>query len=552
MRAMKASDLFLRCLEAEGVEYIFGVPGEENADLMISLLDSPIEFIVCRHEQGAAYMADMYGRMTGKAGVCLGTLGPGATNLMTGVGQADMDHSPLVAITGQGAVTRLHKESHQAMDVVAMFEPITKWAESVYDARTIPEIVRKAFKLAQAEKPGATHIELPEDIAKEEVDDVPIVPGLKVRRPIADDKSIEAALGMIAAAERPVLLIGNGCARTRVTKQLNRFVDETGIYAAMTFMAKGVISDRHERSLFAAGLGINDHVQSVFQQADLVISVGNDMVEWHPSRWNPDHDTPILHVDFTPAEVDAAYRCDVEVVGDIAAALWAINERLGDEHRKADVPLYANVREKLVHELTVESADDSGFPMKPQRILHDLRQEMDDHDIVISDVGAHKMWTARHYPTYEPNTCIISNGFCSMAGSLPGSIAAKLVHPDRRVVALQGDGGFMMNVQELATAAMYGVPAVQLVWEDGGYGLIEWKQTLGFGRSSHTKFRNPDFVQLGEAFGCFTRRIEAADELRPALREAFAQTDRPSLIIVPVDYRENLELSERCGAILPR
>ena len=549
---MKASDLFLRCLEAEGVEYIFGVPGEENADMMMSLLDSPIEFVICRHEQGAAYMADMYGRLTGKPGVCLGTLGPGATNLMTGVGQADMDHSPLVAITGQGAVTRLHKESHQAMDVVAMFEPVTKWSETVYNARTIPEIVRKAFKLAQAEKPGATHVELPEDVAKQDVDEPPIVPGTKVRRPVADEKSIDAALAMIAAAQAPVLLVGNGCARTRVTKQLNRFVDETGIYAAMTFMAKGVVSDRHDRSLFAAGLGINDHVQSVFQHADLVISVGNDMVEWHPSRWNPDHDTPILHIDFTPAEVDAAYRCDVEVVGDIAAALWAVNERLGDEHRKADVPLYANVREKLIHELTVESAEDAGFPMKPQRILHDLRQEMDDHDIVISDVGAHKMWTARHYPTYEPNTCIISNGFCSMAGSLPGSIAAKLAFPDRRVVALQGDGGFMMNVQELATAAMYDVPAVQLVWEDGGYGLIEWKQTLGFGQSSHTRFQNPDFVQLGEAFGCFTRRIEAADQLRPALREAFAQTDRPSLIIVPVDYRENLELSERCGAILPR
>jgi len=549
---VKASDLFLRCLEAEGVEYIFGVPGEENADMMMSLLDSPIEFVICRHEQGAAYMADMYGRLTGKPGVCLGTLGPGATNLMTGVGQADMDHSPLVAITGQGAVTRLHKESHQAMDVVAMFEPVTKWSETVYNARTIPEIVRKAFKLAQAEKPGATHVELPEDVAKQDVDEPPIVPGTKVRRPVADEKSIDAALAMIAAAQAPVLLVGNGCARTRVTKQLNRFVDETGIYAAMTFMAKGVVSDRHDRSLFAAGLGINDHVQSVFQHADLVISVGNDMVEWHPSRWNPDHDTPILHIDFTPAEVDAAYRCDVEVVGDIAAALWAVNERLGDEHRKADVPLYANVREKLIHELTVESAEDAGFPMKPQRILHDLRQEMDDHDIVISDVGAHKMWTARHYPTYEPNTCIISNGFCSMAGSLPGSIAAKLAFPDRRVVALQGDGGFMMNVQELATAAMYDVPAVQLVWEDGGYGLIEWKQTLGFGQSSHTKFQNPDFVQLGEAFGCFTRRIEAADQLRPALREAFAQTDRPSLIIVPVDYRENLELSERCGAILPR
>ena len=547
---MKASDLFLRCLEAEGVEYIFGVPGEENADMMMSLLDSPIEFIVCRHEQGAAYMADMYGRMTGKAGVCLGTLGPGATNLMTGVGQADMDSSPVVAITGQGAVTRLHKESHQAMDVVAMFEPITKWAETIYDARNIPEIVRKAFKIAQTERPGATHIELPEDIAKEEIDEVPIVPGMKVRRPVADPKTIAAAMAMVAKAERPLMLVGNGCARTRVTKQLNRWVSETGMYAAMTFMAKGVISDRNDKSLFAAGLGIRDHVQRAFENADLVISVGNDMVEWHPSRWNPNHDTPILHIDFMPAEVDTAYRPDVEVVGDIAGALWDMNERITDEHRKADVDLFREIREVLVEELTVESATDPGFPMKPQRILHDLRAEMGDSDILISDVGAHKMWIARHYVTYEPNTCIISNGFCSMAGALPGSISAKMVHPDRNVVGVQGDGGFMMNVQELATAAMYDVPCVNIIWEDGEYGLIKWKQTIGYGKHSHTQFQNPDFVQLGEAFGCFTRRVESCDDFRPILREAFAQTDRPSLIIVPVDYSENMLLTERLGDIV--
>ncbi len=547
---MKASDLFLRCLEAEGVEYIFGVPGEENADMMMSLLDSPIEFIVCRHEQGAAYMADMYGRMTGKAGVCLGTLGPGATNLMTGVGQADMDSSPVVAITGQGAVTRLHKESHQAMDVVAMFEPITKWAETIYDARNIPEIVRKAFKIAQTERPGATHIELPEDIAKVEVDDTPIVPGMKVRRPVADAKTIDAAMEMVAKAERPVMLVGNGCARTRVTKQLNRWVDETGIYAAMTFMAKGVISDRNDKCLYAAGLGIRDHVQRAFEHADLVISVGNDMVEWHPSRWNPNHDTPILHIDFEPAEVDTAYRPDVEVIGDIAGALWEMNERIGDAHRKPDVEVFREIREVLTEELTVESATDPGFPMKPQRILHDLREVMNDEDILISDVGAHKMWTARHWLTYEPNTCIISNGFCSMAGALPGSVAAKMVHPDRNVVGLQGDGGFMMNVQELATAAMYDVACVNLIWEDGEYGLINWKQTIGFGTHSHTEFQNPDFVKLGEAFGCFTRRVESCDDFQPIMREAFAQTARPSLVIVPVDYAENMKLTERLGDIV--
>ena len=378
----------------------------------------------------------------------------------------------------------------------------------------------------------------------------PIVPGMKVRRPIADEKSVDAAMAMVAAAEQPIMLVGNGCARTRVTKQLNRWVDETGIYAAMTFMAKGVISDHNSRSLFAAGLGIRDHVQTAFEHADLVISIGNDMVEWHPSRWNPDGDTPILHIDFEPAEVDSCYRPDVEVVGDIAASLWAMNERVGPGHRKGECEEYAQVRETLVYELTQENAEDPGWPMKPQRILNDLRIEMRDSDILISDVGAHKMWTARHYPAYEPNTCIISNGFCSMAGALPGSISAKMVHPDRNVVALQGDGGFMMNVQELATAAMYDVPAVQVVWEDNEYGLINWKQRIGYGRHSHTEFQNPDFVKLGEAFGCFTRRIEHCDEFRPALREAFAQTDRPSLIIVPVDYSENMKLTERLGEIL--
>ncbi|CAN5861953.1 acetolactate synthase large subunit [soil metagenome] len=547
---MKASDLFLRCLEAEGVEYMFGIPGEENADLMISLLDSPIRFIVCRHEQGAAFMADLYGRMTGRPGVCLGTLGPGATNLLTGVANANMDRSPVVALTGQGATTRLHKESHQAMDVVSMFRPVTRWAASIQDARNIPEVVRKAFKLAAAEKPGATHVELPEDIAKEEIDDEPIVPGVKVRRPVPDEKSITAALALLARAERPVLLVGNGCARTRVTKQLNRFVDDTGIYAAMTFMGKGVISDRHPLSLYSAGLGIRDHVASVFDHADLVIAVGYDMVEWHPSHWNPTGDKPILHIDFDPAEVDGCYRPTVECVGDIAACLWAINERVTDAHRKPGVELFSKVREQLDVELLEESCEDGSFPMKPQRILHDVCLELADEDILISDVGAHKMWTARQYPTYAPNTCIISNGFCSMAIALPGSIAAKLVHPERRVLALQGDAGFMMNVQELATAVEQRVAAVQLIWEDSGFGLIEWKQMVNLGRSSHTRFRNPDLVALGEAFGAHAERVTEPDGLRPALRRAFDVADRPSVVVVPVDYRENLKLTERLGGVL--
>lgn len=547
---MKASDLFLRCLEAEGVDYIFGVPGEENADVMMSLLDSPIEFVICRHEQGAAFIADVYGRLTGKPGVCLATLGPGATNLITGVANADMDNSPVVAITGQGALTRLHKESHQAMDVVAMFDPVTKWGQSIWDARNISEVVRKAFKLAVEEKPGATLIELPEDVAKQEVDDTPIEPGLKVRRPIPDEKSVAAALALIAESTSPLILAGNGCTRTRVTKQLNRLVDEAGIYAAMTFQGKGALSDRHDQSLYAAGLGIRDHVAGAFDAADLVIAIGYDMVEWHPERWNPRHDKKILHIDFEAAEVDGAYRPTVECVGDIAACLWAINEGLTDAHRKGPFPDFAEIRKRLIYELTEENADDAGFPMKPQRILHDLRLEMGDDDIVVVDVGAHKMWTARHYPTYEPNTCIISNGFCSMAIALPGSIGAKLARPDAKVVGLQGDGGFMMNVQELATAVQYKVPVVQLIWEDGEYGLIRWKQTMGFGKHSHTGFQNPDFVRLAESFGAWATRVESADGLRPALQEAFTVADRPSVIVVPVDYAENMKLSDRCGVVL--
>jgi acetolactate synthase-1/2/3 large subunit len=547
---VKASDLFLRCLEAEGVEYIFGVPGEENADVMLSLRDSTIRFVPTHHEQGAAFMADVYGRLSGRPAVALGTLGPGATNLVTGVANANMDHSPLVAVTGQGATTRLHKESHQAMDVVALFDPVTKWASSVRDERTIPEVVRKAFKLASAEKPGATHIELPEDIAKHEVHESPITPPEAVRRPVPDQKSIDAALDLIARAERPVLLIGHGCVRTRVSQQLSRFVDSTGIYAASTFMAKGALSDRNPRSLYAAGLGSRDYVTEVFESADLVIAIGYDMVEWHPSRWNVGRPKRLLHIDFDPAEVDAAYGPTVEVVGDIAHALRNMCEGLTDKHHFDDVEAWRRIREDLDREILLDYAGDDGFPLKPQRILVDLREELADDDIVISDVGAHKMWVARHYPAYTPNSCIISNGFCSMGIALPGAIGAKLVHPSRRVVSVVGDGAFLMNVQELATAVRLGVAPVYVIWEDGGYGLISWKQELEFGRHFGTDFRNPDFVALARAFGCLAERVESADDFRPALKRAFDVTDRPTVLVVPVDYSENLKLTRRLGQLL--
>ena len=545
---MKASDHFVRCLEEEGVEYIFGVPGEENADVMMSLLDSPIQFINARHEQGAAFMADVYGRMTGYPGVCLATLGPGATNLVTGVASANMDRSPVVALVGQAASERLHKESHQNMDQVAVFKPFTKWAQSIRQPFNIAEVVRKGFKLARAESPGATVIELPEDIAKMEVDGDPIPRQFAYRRPAPAAKSIEAVAQMIRDAEFPLILAGNGCVRKRVSRELAEFVDRTGIYVADTFMGKGALDDRHDRSLFTAGLGSRDHVNEVFDAADLVLAVGYNMVEWPPDRWNGGKPKRLVHIDFEPAETDSHYRIDVELVGDIAGGLRGITAALKGYERR-DYRLAAQERSHLIEELH-EFDDDLSMPMKPQKILSDLRQLMGDEDILISDVGAHKMWIARHYPTHRPATCIITNGFCSMGISMPGAIAAKLVHPDRRVVGLSGDGGFMMNVQELMTAVQYKVPSVHLVWEDGRYGLIEWKQKNAFGRASHVEFDNPEFVKLAESFGAFGVRVESADQFPAAMGQAFAQTDRPSVVVVSVDHMQNFALTERLGNLV--
>jgi len=546
---MKGAELFVRCLECERTRLVFGVPGEECADLLLALEESKIQFVVCRHEQGAAFMADMVGRLTGEAGVCLSTLGPGATNLVTGVANANLDRSPVVAITGQADTQRLHKESHQVMDVVGLFKPITKWTHSVYHADNIPEVVRKAFKRATAEKPGAAHIELPEDIAKMPTSESPVEPK-PVRRPAPDYKAVRAALEMIAEARSPVILAGNGCVRKRAAKQLGIFMEKTGIYAATTFMGKGAVSARHRQCLFTAGLQARDQVIGAFEQADLVLAIGYELAEWHPSNWNRGSKKRILHIDFEPAEVDQYYRPDCEVVADIASSLWSINEELTAKHQKESSGL-ASIR-AAVASVVSDGADDAGFPMKPQRILADTRSVMGDRDILISDVGAHKIWVARHYPAYEPNTCIISNGFCSMGMALPGAVAAKMVCPERNVLAVCGDGGFLMNVQELATAVMYKVPVVAMVWVDGGYGLIEWKEQNQFGRSAFNRFENPDFAALAKSFGARGFKVEAADELKPALREAFAEREKPTVIAVPVDYRENLKLTAALGTIVAR
>ncbi len=549
---MKASDLFVSCLEAEGVERIFGVPGEENADLMISLIESRIEFVLCRHEQAAAFMADAHGRLTGRAGVCLATLGPGATNLVTGLANANMDRAPVVAIVGQASTRRLHKESHQNMDAIGMFRPITKWAQSIHAPESIPEIVRKAFKTAEAEKPGVAIVELPEDVAKVDVDDKPMA-AIKTRRPAPDHKAVRQAIDIIAKARNPIVLAGNGTLRKRASAELRRFAHKCGIGVVNTFMGKGAVAMSDPHCLFTMGLQSRDHVNIAFDNSDVVIAVGYDLVEYAPVFWHAKRDKTIIHIDFDAAEVDQDYPVAVDIAADLAETLWALSHEL--DKRFADrLPLFdiagrQALRDNIRADLERES-DDASFPVKPQRILSDVRRFLGPSDIVLSDVGAHKMWIARYYQCEEPNTCLISNGFCSMGFALPGAIGAKLAHPDRRVLAICGDAGFLMNVQDLETAKRLGVNVVVMIWVDGEYGLIKWKQQNEFdGRHSDLAFDNPDFELLARSFGISGRTLDGPGQIADALAHAFAQPG-PALLAVAVDYDENRKLTERLGNIV--
>ena len=546
---MKASDLMVQCLEAEGVEYIFGVPGEENADFMMSLEKSDtIKFILTRHEQGAAFMAEIYGRLTGHAAGCLGTLGPGATNLITGVADSNMDRAPMLVLTGQGSTQRLHKESHQIMSVVDMFEPVTKWATSVLHPDTIPEIVRKSVRLARGEKPGAVHIELAEDLAKQQTGAKPMAP-IRYRRPVVDDKISDHAFELLRQAKRPVILAGNGCIRRRANKQLREFCEQTGIGVISTFMAKGAVDVDADYCLYTIGLGAKDLPALVIDDADLVVTLGFDMVEYHPRLWNPNKDKTIIHADFLPAEIDEHYHPEVELVGDLAHTLWMFNERV----RKTgpldfDLANQREMRVKMGEELATHSDDDTVGAIKPQKVLWDVRQVMGPEDILLSDVGAHKMWIARHYHCHEPNTCLIPNGFCSMGFALPGAIAADLVFPDRNILAIAGDGGFMMNVQEMETAKRLASNITVLVWEDCGYGLIAWKQETEFNRHTDLSFGNPDWMLLAESFGWQGHYVSRSADLQNTLTTALSEAG-PSLVVLPIDYRENPKLTARLGEI---
>jgi acetolactate synthase-1/2/3 large subunit len=543
---MNTAELLVQCLENEGVQYVFGLPGEENLHVLEALKNSSIQFITTRHEQGAAFMADVYGRLTGKAGVCLSTLGPGATNLMTGVADANLDGAPLVAITGQVGTDRMHIESHQYLDLVAMFAPVTKWNKQIVRPSITPEVVRKAFKVAQTEKPGAVHIDVPENIAAMPVEGKPLRKD-NIQKTYAAFASIRAAAAAISQAVNPLILVGNGAIRALASDAVTQFATQMNIPVANTFMGKGVIPYTHHLALWSVGLQLRDFITCGFDNTDLVIAIGYDLIEFSPKKWNPDGKIPIVHIAANSAETDSSYIPSVEVVGDISDSLNEIL-RLADRQGKSNpyaISLRGNIRADYE-----EHAHDDGFPIKPQKLIYDLRQVMGPDDIVISDVGAHKMWIARHYHCHSPNTCIISNGFAAMGIAIPGALAAKLVHPHRKVVAATGDGGFMMNCQELETALRVGTPFVTLIFNDGGYGLIEWKQENQFGKgnSSFVHFGNPDFVKLAESMGLKGYRVESATDFIPVLKEALAQ-DVPAVIDCPVDYRENRRFTQKAGAL---
>ncbi|MEL7211330.1 MAG: acetolactate synthase large subunit [Pseudomonadota bacterium] len=545
---MKASDLFVKCLEAEGVKRIYGVPGEENADFMKSLENSSIEFILTRHEQGAAFMASVYGRLTGEVGVCLGTLGPGATNLMTGVADGNMDHAPLLVITGQGALTRQHKESHQVMNVVDMYRPITKWSCAVNHPDNIPEIVHKAVRIAVTEKPGACHIELAEDVAAMQTN-VPAMRAATPRRPVPDEHAIDAAWERLKSAKSPIIIAGNGAIRTRASQELRALCEATGIGALMTFMAKGALDLTDPRCLFTIGMGHRDYPQLAIDAADLVITIGYDPVEYGPSKWNAECKADIIHMDFDPAESDQHYQPRVEVIGDLAHGLAALNARITqDGVPDYDFSAQRKLRETMQDEFAAHAEDTTEGKIRPQKAIADVRAVLGPDDILLSGVGSHKMWVARHYQSNNPNTCLISNGFCSMGMPLPGAIAAKHARPDARVLAVVGDGDIMMNIQEMETASRLDADITMLVWEDKGYGLIAWKQDQDFGSHTDLSFNNPDWEQLCKSMNWHHQACDKAAELRDCLKTALDH-ESPALVVIPIDYRENMALTEKLGEI---
>jgi acetolactate synthase I/II/III large subunit len=542
MPERKASEVFVECLEAEGVKYVFGIPGEETLDLNESLDASTVQFVAVRHEQGGAYMADAYGRLTGRAGVCLGTLGPGATNLVTAVADAFLDRAPLVALTGQSDLERMHKESHQYIDLIGILRPVVKWNARVNSPEIIPEVVRKAFKVAESEKPGATHLELPEDVMQRPLHAAPL-PRRAPVQPEPGVRELQRAAELIDAAENPIALAGNGAIRGHASRALRAFSQTTGIPVAETFMAKGLIDFQDPRAVGTVGLQSRDYEMAGFEDADLVIAIGYDLVEHSPEHWNPNGDKQIIVIDSVAAEIDAYFVPDVELIGDIAHVL----ARLAADTKRSPSPGSEPRRlRELVGGALRDAREDDTFPMRPPKVLWDIRQALGRNDLLVSDVGLHKLWIGRMFPAHEPGTVLIANGLAGMGFALPTAIAAKLVHPDRHVVSVSGDGGFLMNCQELETAMRLRTAIVNIVWENGEFGSIKWKQDKKFGRHFDISFGNPDFVKLADAFGMPAWRCANAQDFSRRLTDALA-LDVPSLIVVPIDYSVDVAISEALG-----
>ena len=545
---MTAAEVLVKCLENEGVCYVFGIPGEENLEIVKALRESEqITFIVTRHEQGAAFMADLVGRLTGKAGVCLSTLGPGATNLVTGVADANSDGAPLIAITGQVSSGRIHLTSHQYLDLTAMFAPITKRSKQIIRPDTVNEIVAIAFKYAESEKPGASYIDLPCDVAAMEVEDG--TGTMMLQKPVShpeipDDSSIDHAANAVTAAARPVILCGHSAIRNHAAEALRHFARKLKIPVVTTMMAKGALPWTDPYMIGTIGVPGRDYADAALEAADLVIAVGYDIVEVAPERWNRGGVHKVVHIGARSPHINKNYQPEVTVTGDISASLEKI-AMIADREKEPEWAI--TLRRAMYDEEKRESASDS-YPLKPQRVIADIRSVMDsEDDILISDVGAHKMWIARNYHCYRPLTCIISNGFATMGIAVPGALAAKLLYPEHKVIAVTGDGGFMMNNQELETAVRCGTNFVTLIFRDDHYGLIKWKQENRYGESYDVSFGNPDFVKMAESFGCRGYRVEKAEDLKAILEDAFAQKV-PSVIDCPVDYSEN----ERLGKVTYR
>lgn len=542
----KAAELMVKCLENEGVSVVFGLPGEENIRFVQALASSTIRYVLTRHEQAAAFMAEMYGRVTGRAAVVSTTLGPGAINMQLGVADATTNSTPLVAISAQVGHNREFKESHQYVDLVSMFAPITRWSAGVPTAHAIPEMFRKAFKTAETERPAAVYLAVPEHIDADEADyDLTPLPRNVVHADAPAPRQVARAVDILRAAKRPVMLAGHGAARADATAALVRFSDAYAIPVANTFHGKGVMPDDHPNSIGTIGFMRHDYVNFGFDNADVVIAVGYELQEFDPVRINPQADKKIIHIHRFPAEVDAHYSVDVGIIGDISASLDALTEGLDGHSYSADpdVPGHGLLAEEFAN-----GQQDSRYPLAPARVVADTREALGRGDVVLVDTGATKMWMARLYPTYERNTCLISNGLSTMAFALPGALGVKLARPEAKVLAVVGDGAFLMNSQEIETAVREEIPLVVLIWEDGGYGLIEWKMDLELGEHYYVKFGNPDIVKYADSFGAKGYRINSADELLPTLKKALAD-DGVSLISCPVDYSDNLRLTDRLGEL---